>query len=355
MAKRLPNANVEPVGWQDEMEPDDEAIQQALSELGEGAKTVSLSVRDEKDKTKMMYLGQIPLSEFSLERIKEDFGGGYYRAKIKDARGAYIKHLTFCIDSRFKQPTPPQEKSSAQSHSENQPASALGELKEIILKQNETIIRLLEAKATDKASAMDPLTLALKMAEIMKPAAPAPAGGGGSGWSDAFSIFQQGMKIGMEMEGGGGYGEVINSIGKPLLGILEAQARNGAEVLRKAKTDIPGKIRPKPTLDQYFATYIPQLIRLAQAEKKPQAYADLMLDQVPDEWVDDLAIRIHDPNFVTWVCSSFDGAEPVRAWIEAFVARIKDGLTDADDNGEPGSIDVAPTKPDQVPTASNEA
>lgn len=83
-------------------EPDfDEQIKQIALADGMASGWVSIS-RRAPNKPLWSYSGRLPIDDFSLERIRELWGGGDYRARFTDESGQYRANKTFVIDYNSK-------------------------------------------------------------------------------------------------------------------------------------------------------------------------------------------------------------------------------------------------------------
>lgn len=305
----------------------DPNVEAFLDSLGESAKSITLTVQDEKEKTRWNYLARIPLDDFSLEGIKEQYGGGRYRARILDEDQHYVKggSFAFAIDGRFKRPSaevPGPSPSAPPPSSASAPEStALGELKEVVRQQGDMMIRLMEKMSSQP----DPLSMVLKVAEVMKPNAGPSQSMDLAGMFGLFStIFTKGMELGQNATGEGGYVPVLKELGAPLLGMLTERLQKGEAALEKVnKSGITTVAPPKATLDSFIKIYMPQLLMLARMGKDPELYADVMLDQVPDIWVEELVGRVQQPDFVDKLKALYPDIVPHEAWFKKLADSIR--------------------------------
>jgi hypothetical protein len=320
--------------------PGDPNIDQFMAELGDSAKAVALTIQDEKDKTRWSYLARIPLDDFSLEVVKEQYGGGRYRGRILDEDNHYMKHghFSFAIDGRFKRPVPDLPETSPPVVPFPAPASAtestaLGEMKEVVRQQGEAMIRLMEKISTQP----DPLTMVLKVAEVMKPAAQSSPSMDLAGMFGLFStIFTKGMELAQNSSGEGGYIPVLKELGGPLLGMLTERLQKGETALEKAR--VSGLVAvppPKPTLDGFVKIYMPQLLTLARMGKDPELYADVMLDQIPEIWLEELVGRVNQPDFVDKLKALYPDVGPFEGWFKKLAEYIRVEFA-PDAGAEPG-------------------
>ncbi len=75
-------------------------IQDVLADLGDTE--FSLRIRKKSTKGKWAYIGSFAGSEFSIDGIKDEFGGGDYAADILNEKGKYQRRVNFSIDAKIK-------------------------------------------------------------------------------------------------------------------------------------------------------------------------------------------------------------------------------------------------------------
>jgi len=323
--------------------PDDEPLADPdldtlLAEIGPQTKKVSLYRQDDKSPTKWHYLTKTDVSLFTMEAVKEEFGGGNYKARFIDERGVYITQFLFSIDPRFR---PTLSSSPSLSSIPSGQTEGLGELKEILRQQTALIAELTKRKDVDPLAGMEKL-VAIISPLIKREDASIPASSS-FGFKEAFDIFKQGMDMG-QMVNGDSYLPVVEKMGMPLLNMLGELVKNGKGVQEKINKAIPTKApvsqeTPSPapqgqptTLEGYLQFYIPQLIQLAKADKDPSLYADFVLDQIPENFLDQLYQLLQQPNLIEQLVTLQPEIKNHEQWFKDFIQRGVEALSPESDN-----------------------
>lgn len=309
-----------------EANPDHDAdVEQVLQQVGETAKFIVIHRLQDRSPGKWDYLLRVEVSEFSLENIKEEFGGGNYRGKIYNRHGKYVKGFSFSIDTRFK----PNPKIDVVEKTITENPSGLSEIRSLIENQNQVIRMMLEKQ---NASQTDPLQTALQMTQIFS-GMNKPAQTEAINVNQMFDIFKEGMKVG-QMSEGDSYGSVLETMGKPLIELLTKQSVQADKVLEKTNATVPKTLNstPKPerplvnNINDYIKTYLPQLLILAKKEKPASLYADLMLDQLPDKFFNDFAEFIQGENVFEKLMVLKGDVKNYENWFNEFIECLKNGI-----------------------------
>lgn len=190
----VPVVDLEAVPEQEVTAAEEEAedIEGVISQVDDQAATVQIKRRDPDDPTKWTYLGVIPAREFSLERIKQAYGGGEYKVVTFDRNRRYVKGGShqFQIDRMFKP--------AAQAQPQGAPSAALSPETQAI---NAKLDKLIDALQSQHAS-KETLDTALKIAAVMK-------GGSAVSPTEMFNVFEKGLNFSdrlRDLSGGGGEG-----------------------------------------------------------------------------------------------------------------------------------------------------
>lgn len=310
-----------------------------LAELPAAAASITLSRRNDKNPTQWDYCTKIPVNEFDLEAVKREFGGGIYRGQVKQGTGQMVRQFTFSIESRFV----PQ---AFQQPAAGPGAQAIA-LQEEAMENRKLFRDLLLALAARPAGGND-LDTAIKLATLLK----GDSTSGGATVRDLLAMFQQGMQLGADRQPlSDSFGGVV-SAASPLLNAiaknLEAQVEERRRVLGGGapvrESSVQGPLSPAggpprtesgPVSGPYswlgkVQPYFAQLVNLAKLDKDPELYADVVLDQLPDEFVAELEEAAKDPAFVQEVLSRVSEARMYRGWFEAFLTRLRAQLLDED-------------------------
>lgn len=314
---------------------EDSDVSKVLMDLGSTATYISLKRQNERTK-EWEYVTKYSVEELAesgdlQERVKDEHGGGKYRGRIY-LEDRSVRTVTFSIDPRFKPqvvlpPTP-------SGVSGVPPAEGLGEIK-LLLQQLITLQLNGGSKPT-----LDPMDMMKSMSEVMRnlqPSAPVAPASAGSGFSEAFSIFKQGVEMGQAASGGEGLGylPVIEKLAPPVVEALNRLTASRAPVQHPVVAKVeqsnggqPLKVPTPSTPEQYVQSYLPRILGLAAAKRDPQLYADLVLDQVPVEardsvygYLDALSNR---PDAIVYLSSLHPGVKEHEAWFAEFLTAIRE-------------------------------
>lgn len=317
--------NTKETEWE-EIDSDPE-VDRVKAELGDKAKSITIQSYNRQTR-KWDYLEKLEVGAFSLEYVKHTYGGGEYRARILDGDNKYIGHYSFSISSRFTASidaplTPSLNSQPVLINTQNDKFDRIERMLEKLIE-----VQTLALQKQDK----DPLDIALKIAEIVKTNTPQQAPSSTS-WSEAFQIFKQGMELGtMGAEGGTSYLPVIEKIGQPALELLNKIVNNDSDkILRKAKEGINNsqsnggsKIM---SFQDYLKKYIPIAVNLAVKGKDPELYADLLLDQIPQSFYEEIYNTFSRPDIVDILAKDYPILQPHTEWFKLFVSRVIETLT----------------------------
>ena len=334
-------------------EPEDKDVESILSQVGDNAKVVIIYRQNERSPGKYDYLARCEAGDFSLEHIKQEFGGGNYRGKIYGKDGLYIKHFSFSIDARFK-PAVKEEEQKINTQVPF-PNSDLSEIKTLIQGQNEIMRLMIEQ---NKPSQSDPFQMMAQMATIFstmnKPKEEV-------GFDQMFNVLKEGIKMGQVSEGGDSYLPVLEGLGKPLIELLTKQSEQADTVLAKTNGAVPLKTNPNPDTSQkkgslqvnnindYIKTYIPQLLKLAHDKKPASLYAELMIDQLPDKFIDDLGEFLHGENTFDKLLILNSDVKNHEVWFTSFIDFLRESLIFEEE--EPV---ITPIKPEKIEVVETE-
>jgi len=326
----------------------DTDLETLMAEIGPQTKKVSLYRQDDKSATKWHYLTKQDVSEFTMETVKQEFGGGNYKARFIDERGVYITQFLFSIDPRFR-PQLVLPSASALLPTPYSPSTeGMGEIREILKLNTQILAKLMERKESDPLDQMGKLVGVIAPL-IQRESAPTSTG---MGFDKAFEIFKQGMDMG-QMINGDSYLPVVEKMGMPILNMLGELVKNGKTVQGKIAQSVPSTVpvsqsnpTPKPqltqqptTLEGYLQYYIPQLIQLAKADKDPSLYADFVLDQIPENFLDQLYQLLQQPNLIEQLVAVQPEIKNYEQWFKDFIQHGVEALTpevsEAGENSSP--------------------
>lgn len=312
----------EPGAWDD--------LDALLAELGAEANyEVRLNRHEPKDAAG--YLGTMELSATFLDDVMREHGGGKYYARVV-AVGAgnsgYRKGFTFRIAGAPK------------AKADDIPTADYASKVESAV--NAALARLQPQK--------DPMEMALKIVEAMRPAI---ASSGGMDTATLLDLMdrreQRGLELGRQLAergDGDGLGSVVRDMAPALLAVLnrdvtlrERTATNGGAP--RAALPNPSSPAPEPVNVTYPAGYewlaelrpfLPMLAAQARGEKDPALYADVVLDNAPTAMLDKVRAVAAAPDFVDTVVRLAPEMSNWPGWFREFVGHVRDGVMEKNDD-----------------------
>lgn len=359
--------------------PDQEAGQTELAEiLSQIGGSARVEIRRRQDNGDWGFLTSVGGDQFDIERISQQWGGGHYQARIRapDGKGklVYKAARVFFVDPSVKAnpaiagtvvgtvapagPTPMQQMMEVMPLALMQMMfGMMGKMMEQSNSGMASVATLMQAMGP-KESAAD---LVVKLGTMMKQLAPAES----SGPMDAVKVLLQGVELGKGLtgnggdgEGEGGYGTVIKELGLPLLNMLgrqqEREARMKPGVPLAAVTSatvnpppaVPAAttptteaavkrpvIRPPATWDEFLKVWFPTIAKWAQQGKRPDLYAEFLVDQATDAIKLELLEQLGNDMVVKGILDQIPPElEQYRPWFTTFLNEVKAEL--AGDEGE---------------------
>jgi len=293
-------------------EPDEAAIRRVLADLGADGIDINITVYRVDPKTrKNEYIAACTPDEFSLEGLRDDWGGGEYRIYGRNANGAFLINRTVRI-------APPIKKPALNDMGQFDLMSVVTRLGEMQTQQmNDFKSTMLELMLkNNQPVAGDPVTMMTAMMGAMVQMKKLT--GEAASQSDNFETLMKGIELGKDLGGSDGdtgmfdvFKEFIKQTGGPLAKLAAAEkisklrqpARNQAPAIApaaSAKTpaatgplvDDPPKGEPEKMnfiFKKVMQKQINGLLSRAAANSDPGLYAEMILDQLPDDYVDKFA------------------------------------------------------------------
>jgi hypothetical protein len=321
---------------------------EALREqFGENA-IVQLTRQDPKRPTDWPYVGEVPLSDFSLESVKQEYRQGRYRAKVMQNR-RYVKggSFTFSIDGGADR--------GPVAGSIAGPSADVVELRSAVEKLVQTVTALTTVVATGAAAPRglpDPLDLMDKMAGIMGKLAPAQ---GGAGIGQLLDVFKEGVKIASSVQGevmsdGDSMTPMLRTL-QPLIGVIAKNAELEIEAKRNARTlpspspapasPAPAPVSPIITTGPLWARevrpHVPQLLLLASAGADPVNWAPAVLDMIPESVYPDVVALSTASDFADQVLTALPELRVQEAWTRRLCEELALTLREDETDDVPGS------------------
>jgi hypothetical protein len=294
------------VSADDELTPSEAAefedLDRIVHELGGAGAYVMVYRKDEKS-GRLKYKCKMPADSFTVEDLRQDYGGGLYQVRLFDSTGHYIKAYSHDIDG---QPTAEGMRIAGQGTA---PAPMAGLepfalMMQMMISQNQMLGNLLAAAITGKGSGGD------SPSDIMKTAKELAEYATGRGTAAdpmammerMMGVFNRGIEMGKSLEGGGGgpFDSVISSFA-PIFG--ELLLRGGAPAAPgRVPVQLPPQNRtlpvvqpPKPAIEgqppmaitsgpawlKDVERYLPTFVQLADLNLPPERAVDIILDGLP--------------------------------------------------------------------------
>ncbi len=316
---------------------DEEALEQLFHELPSGAQYVLLQRQNDRELTVWDHVTKIPADQFSLDAVRDQFGGGKYRTQVVGERGRFISEkIEFSIDARFKPKTGPLVETTAPAPAAASEKNDLQRLMELL-----TLMRALAPAPAPQPDLMkDSFAGALKIAELLKASQPAAASG------DTLATFLKGIEFARDLAPATAESDPLAALAhnaEPVFVALAENMRREAEwkAKRRGLTLVPGAApaavpssttstaRPMtaPSWQDRVRTQLPQLLKMAAAGKDHELYGDLILDQVDDATYADLQVAALRPDFVESTLALFPEVQPQVVWFRALLTYLQRELT----------------------------
>lgn len=309
--------------------------------------------------TESRYLGRMDAAAFTLDSVQERWGGGRYRFRLLGG-GKVVKQLTENIEGPPREPAPTGK--ALEVAPEVAPGSAPIPAHQVALERIQVgLERLAELlMARPAGAAVDPLDALTRAAHLLRELAPATAAPapGQTDISQLMEMFDRGMRMGRQVVraaeggGGGGFGELISRVGVPLVEMAQQERLEAAKAAAGPQQPpaVEQQPAPAPQLpaaapaaavepgDQVWGPamrpYIPRLLAAAAKGGDADAYASVVLDQLPApaiEALQDKALEGDGP-FLEWAFGLFprDAVDRYGAWLTDFVLAVHRDLTGAD-------------------------
>lgn len=284
--ERLEN-NIQPQFHADEYEPADDAeteLNNVLADLG-GSNDAKINVY-KLDNGKRAFVGAFTPSDFSLETIQINYGGGDYDIQVR-VSGRFLKRKMVTIAKPIVSPN--------QNVNQNQ-----NELLQVIMKgfetMNQQIVNLTQNKP--EKTTLDTLNELKLMKEIF--GSDNSQGKTGSG---ELQLFLQGIEFAKQTlpkEGETSFTDLALEAVKSLApAITNAQANNRPPVatvlppanqplVTKSPAPLENVESPEPTpesqnMNPIMKMYLNTLIAHAEKDHDPVVYADVVLDTIGDD------------------------------------------------------------------------
>ena len=328
----------------------EESVEEFLAGIGDDANRVVI-YRYDSTTSRQEYCGSLPWPGVDIpEEIRKRWGGGRFSIRLygpptKERQSGYIgiKPLSISGPTRDLARAAELESDPDRDRRRADEAEARARELEALRREDRIVAGLAELKdfmadlRHPPAGALDasPFSMALELVKEMQSrlvphvTTPLPDG------SQFLDMFKLGLEIGRESAGGGGpYDNVVEKVGIPLIRLLEN--RMGAQALPAGESAaaVPNP-PPAGDLRGALAEVVPYLLEWAQAGRDAGVRADVVAEEIPEAWHDQLADIVLDGSATTRMLGWFPELGPHRAWVEQFVQGLRENLEEPEtDQGD---------------------
>lgn len=312
---------------------DDEiALQQFLGSL-EGDAGVSVTVYRVRPNKPLAYLFKCGATDFSLDRLRDDHGGGDFRVRAYKGRNLIAnKGIT------VEPPLPKAAPAVIAASGGESPLDLERILERQAMETRAMMLDLAKLMISQRGSS-DPRkeffeTLTM-VKQLLPPTAPREE-------RDPMDVFMKGIAFARDVAeetGGGGEESGVAAIAKladkylPQILTVVQQPRAPAPNPHAA----PGA---RPAMNPMLAmlhTELGRLVAAAKAGQPSDPFVDEILDRMPPMFLDQL---VSHPDPVSELIKVRPDVADVRGWIAELIAKLKVALTEGDDEAQdPGGAD----------------
>lgn len=345
----------------DDDESPDVALMNALAEIGASEIETKVAVyraTPEKGMKGGAFLFSCSPAEFSLEYLRDSYGGGTYRIHIR--QGARLVGNRIVTIEEPRKPSlammPPQSPSLDLGKMIDAMQAGFNGLGQMILNAN-------------KAPAVDPDAMRRGMMQDMLTMKELFSGNKADNGEGAIAMLLKGMEIARDItpRGDGETGtadilmEAMKTFGKPIAeAAMAARAQQpSAPVQLPVMPAQQGQIatqpqlqpQPQPQEDEMslmLRYYAAQLLDQAANDRDPYVYANLLVDNLPDDKINELMAL---PDLKEFLYSLNAGLKNHSAWVDEFINYVKELLTPESEGDSVGKHENPPNDPGKLPNA----
>lgn len=339
-AAELPDENTDAPEVEERIDPFLTALESLL-----GSENAHVAVY-RRDKGNPAWMGNLTLEEFTLDAVRDSWGGGKYDFRL--IRGnKYVKGRTVVIAGPPKNydnvegPGAREDRRDAEVSHKRAALQDVDAVEAVLSLRDDLRSFLREVRnPPPEANNANPMIMAMELAKTMA-AVMTPylemlqnrSSGGGDEGERTLEL----IRMGMELRGGNddGYGRVMKELGFPLFKMLQAQgaAENFQPNPQEANAVAPTE--PGNALDA-LRQWVPTLVNWAVSGRDPRLRADFIADELPSRYSDMLARFVGTPDALTVFFTRFPETMPHRPWFEELFQGLHYayGLDDDGDGGE---------------------
>ena len=328
------------------------------------------------------YVEKIPADGFEIETVKRAWGGGDYTAKLKTTQGKMFRWFNFSIDMSIKgqndlanaplTPAPTGQQDiekiiqavvSQQKQPDNMPLMLA--MMQMQSKQSEStmqmMVQMFSAMANQRGTGID-AQLAGLVTETLKTARPDPVKSIGEILQIARDLSDTG--VGGESNSMTKLLEMAMPMVVPLISRMATPAAPAAapiDIPRRPAPVVsaplsanpsvnpsvnpstaPANVNPAPDEAMNLSMILGMLVGAAKANREPVTYAEMLLDQMPEDKWGDMEAILKTPTYLATLFGPENAArlEIYRPWFDRLRDEILAGMSPDDANASPGAPPV---------------
>lgn len=326
-------------------------IDRMMTELGAGSGTVTLwrTRRDGRPE----YVRAFELGEWSLEAVREEYGGGSYLAKFLDGDGGELGQRQFIVADPKPAPVTADQlavdlaRIREREREVRTPAPAssfsgdpMGMFVALTQAATENTKSMMAMLAPLLAPKDDTLTREILVTLLKRePAGP----------ETFFEMFEKARDLLGDGGGSGDYGDVIRELGRPLAALMTRSVENGngSAAGQNGRPQLPPGGAPQapevPPVKVAAETpflilrpYMARLLRLAGQNASPALWAPALAVEFEAQINLLIAVvdRVGADAALDALVQTFPDADPFRDWFGRLLGEFMAGAVDPDDSGQ---------------------
>lgn len=332
-----------------------------MAELG-GVDGTRCTVYRARKNQPNVYVFACSPQEFSLDDLRDKYNGGAFRIFItRPGHTGVWRNIPIYVEEGAAKP----EVSNG-----SETATLIAMMREGFQRQAD----VMKAALTPVAPAAEPITMAAILPQLpaiitamaaavtaLRPPAPPPAAPAAK--DNGIDLFIKGVELARDLGGGGDGGDTsLMSILKELVkspmmaAAVESVASRAPQMPQQVQqrpqlaapqpttvAPVPTPAPPAPevmTPNPTLAYYLGMLCTMSQNGKDPSLYADLVLDNAPDEL---LTPMLEADDGVAFLAQFHPSVEQHRQWFAQLIAIIREAMNAPDDTNGAAVGNVDPT------------
>ena len=327
---------------------------------------ITYAVRRVSPADKASYCTKYSRGDLSLDRIREDWGPGTYAITAFDAANKYRKRTTVKIAESLKAAPVVASQTSqlaemAQILRANVPTSApqgtdmTAVLVAMMKSQSDLLTAILTRPAPASPPAPDPLAMIAALRDVLKPQKE----------SSEVDILLKGLSLGKDLAGGSEWTDVVAKGLDAVVPLLNSQSATSTtrpavrsrpipntRQLPKSAPQTEAPVGEAPATEgadggnmqivqklQWLSRQAMVLCRQAAAQKDPELYAEVFLDNLPEFFtLDEVHERLNQPDAVDELGKIHAPVLQYREWFEKFRVAALDMIAEEGEDDPAGTV-----------------